>query len=82
MSREMIQQRQARFDALARAISDDDAIEFWFARELHEPLGYARWENFLRAIQRAVESCRTAGYEESDRFRGVTKMVGFPRRFG
>ncbi|MGE4286782.1 MAG: DNA damage-inducible protein D, partial [Phycisphaerae bacterium] len=36
---------------------------------------YARWENFLNAIRRAIESCKTAGYEITDHFRGVTKMV-------
>ena len=40
-----------------------------------EPLGYARWENFRIAIQRAVESCETTGYKAENHFRGVTKMV-------
>ena len=38
-------------------------------------LGYERWENFDKAIGRAVESCRTSGIEVSDHFREVTKMV-------
>ena len=38
-------------------------------------LGYERWENFDKAIGRAVESCRTSGREVSDHFREVTKMV-------
>ncbi|OIO59961.1 MAG: DNA damage-inducible protein D [Alphaproteobacteria bacterium CG_4_10_14_0_2_um_filter_63_37] len=63
-----------RFDALAQTVPDEE-IEFWFARDLQQPLGYARWENFLTAIERAVESCRTTGYDPTDHFRGVTKMV-------
>lgn len=63
-----------RFDAISQR-TDEQGVEFWFARELMEPLGYARWENFLTAISRAIESCRTTGYDESDHFRGVTKMV-------
>lgn len=63
-----------RFDALSQR-TDEQGVEFWFARELMEPLGYARWENFLTAISRAIESCKTTGYDESDHFRGVTKMV-------
>ncbi len=39
------------------------------------PLGYARWENFMTAIQRAIESCQTTGFEPEDHFRSVTKMV-------
>jgi DNA-damage-inducible protein D len=50
-------------------------VEFWFARDLQEPLGYARWENFLTAIQRAIESCKTTGYEPGHHFRGVTKLI-------
>lgn len=74
MNRELIQQMQSRFDALAKALPGEN-IEFWFARDLQEPLGYVRWENFLTAIKRAIESCETTGYSVSDHFRGITKMV-------
>jgi len=65
---------QQRFDALAQK-DEAHAVEFWFARDLQEPLGYSRWENFLTAIQRAIDSCKTTGYNPDDHFRGVTKMV-------
>lgn len=65
---------QSQFDSLARKF-DDDGIEFWFARELQEPLGYSKWENFLAAIKRAVESCETAKFDSSDHFRAVRKMI-------
>ena len=55
--------------------TDTEGIEFWFARDLQAPLGYARWENFQTAINRAINSCETSGYAASDHFRGVTKMV-------
>lgn len=38
-------------------------------------LGYERWENFDKAISRAMESCETSGIEISDHFREVTKMI-------
>jgi len=65
---------QQRLDELAQSVPEEN-IEFWFARDLQEPLGYARWENFLTAIQRAMTSCETTGYEVADHFRGVTKMI-------
>lgn len=74
MNLQTIQKMQHQFDAIAHHIPEDN-IEFWFARELQEALGYARWENFFKAIERSIESCQTAGYEPSDHFRGVTKMV-------
>jgi hypothetical protein len=55
--------------------TDAEGIEFWFARDLQAPLGYARWENFQTAIQRAMASCEASGHGASDHFRGVTKMV-------
>jgi DNA-damage-inducible protein D len=74
MNPQTIQKMQRQFDEMSHHVSDEN-IEFWFARELQEPLGYARWENFYKAIERAIESCQTAGYEPADHFRGVTKMV-------
>jgi DNA-damage-inducible protein D len=71
---ETIQILQSQFDALSQRIPGED-VEFWFARDLMEPLGYARWENFQAAIKRAIESCETTGYEPANHFRGVTKMV-------
>lgn len=50
-------------------------VEFWYARELQDCLGYVRWENFIVAIHRAMESCRSTGIEVTDHFREVTKMV-------
>lgn len=74
MASETLQHLKSSFDALSQKIPDEN-VEFWFARDLMEPLGYARWENFETAIQRAVESCKTTGYDADDHFRGVTKMV-------
>ena len=74
METETLQKLKRHFDALSQNVPDE-GIEFWFARDLQEPLGYVRWENFQTAIQRAITSCQTTGYEPNDHFRGVTKMV-------
>ncbi len=74
MTDTIVPQLTARFDELSQQLPDE-GIEFWFARDLMEPLGYARWENFTTAIHRAIESCKSTGYNEADHFRGVTKMV-------
>ena len=66
------------FDGITHTIGGDDdnvEVEVWFARELQSVLGYARWENFLVALKRAVESCKTQGADVDDHFREVTKMV-------
>jgi len=74
MESKNIQLMKGRFDALSHTIPEE-GIEFWFARDLMEPLGYARWENFQAAIKRATESCETTGYAATDHFRDVTKMI-------
>lgn len=56
-------------------VHEETALEYWLARELMEVLGYARWENFAKVLSRAMTACKTAGYEPSDHFRGVAKMV-------
>lgn len=75
MNKDLITQMQTQFDQLVNPHPDDPSIEFWFARALQEPLGYSRWENFLTAIQRAIESCKSTGYEPEHHFRGVTKLI-------
>lgn len=75
MNKDLIVQMQNQFDALAKNHPDATGVEFWFARDLQEPLGYARWENFLTAIQRAIESCKTTGYDPEHHFRAITKMI-------
>lgn len=69
-----LQALQHNLEAAAQR-ADAQGIEFWFARDLQAHLGYARWENFQSAIQRAAESCEATGHAASDHFRGVTKMI-------
>ena len=42
-------------------------------------LGYARWENFVVAVGRAMESCKTLGISIDDHFREVTKMIALAK---
>ena len=74
MDKKRVSQIKAQFD-LAIHSNQEAHIEFWYARDLMPLLGYERWENFAKAIGRAVESCETSGIEVSNHFREVTKMV-------
>ncbi len=47
----------------------------WFARELLPLLGYARWENFQVAINRAIDSRISQSINVDDHFCEITKMV-------
>ena len=59
--------------------TEDGSVEFWYARELMECLGYATWRRFKEAIERAKESCESAGIEVSDHFAGAGKMIDLPK---
>jgi DNA-damage-inducible protein D len=77
MNKLKISQYKTSFDEIAKFIENErnEQVEVWFARELQAVLGYARWENFFVAINRAMESCKTQGVNIDDHFREVTKMV-------
>lgn len=77
MDTQKIQQYKNAFDLIAKEIKDDanNTIEVWYARELQQVLGYTRWENFVVAISRAIESCKTLKVNVDDHFREVTKMI-------
>ena len=72
---------KSAFDAISKSIEDDngDTMEVWYARELQNVLGYARWENFVVAINRAIESCKTQNINIDDHFREVTKMISLAK---
>ena len=78
MDKNSILQYKNQFDSITHHIESEDAkekIEVWFARELQTILGYARWENFLVAIHRAVASCKSQQINVDDHFREITKMI-------
>ena len=52
-----------------------DGVEFWFARDLQNLLGYSEWRNFLKVIEKARESCKISNHAISDHFVDVNKMV-------
>ena len=81
MDIQKIQQYKSAFDLIAKTVKDDDGnnIEVWYARELQEVLGYARWENFVGAVGRAIESCKTLGINVDDHFREVTKKIALAK---
>ena len=78
MDKKTIMTMKKTFDDIMHT-TEDGSVEFWYARELMECLGYATWRRFKEAIERAKESCERAGIEVSDHFAGTGKMIDLPK---
>jgi DNA-damage-inducible protein D len=72
MKSEEIKQLFAQFETAADEL---EGVECWSARELQFLLGYIKWENFEKVIQKAKEACQHAGEEIQYHFPDVRKMV-------
>ena len=74
MEKETIVRLYSNFEEILQKETETGA-EFWFARDLQELLGYSKWDNFIKVIDKAKTSCKTSGYEPRDHFLDVRKMV-------
>ncbi|MDY7596174.1 DNA damage-inducible protein D [Streptococcus suis] len=74
MEQSKIYRTKEKFDSIVNQ-TENEFIDYWYARDLMPLLGYERWENFHKAIQRAMNSVETSDTKVSDHFREVTKMI-------
>ncbi|HRP33958.1 MAG TPA: DNA damage-inducible protein D [Agriterribacter sp.] len=72
MKKELIIELLSKFE---NACFEIKGIECWSARELQEILGYAKWDNFLKVIDKAKTACEKAGGAIPDHFAETGKMV-------
>jgi DNA-damage-inducible protein D len=76
MKSEEIKNLFSRFEAAA---SELEGVECWSARELQDLLGYSKWENFEKVIQKAKDACKNAGEEVDYHFPDVRKTIPMPK---
>lgn len=74
MDSRRIEQIKKDFDN-AIQITEDEQVEFWYARDLMKLLGYTEWRNFENAINRAIISCETSNIPSNDHFVEVNKLI-------
>jgi DNA-damage-inducible protein D len=72
MKKELIQELFVKFEQ-ARNIFEE--VECWSARELQGILGYSKWENFAKVIEKAKTSCNNSGIDVSHHFPDIRKMI-------
>lgn len=63
------------FSQFEEAASELEGVECWSARDLQGLLGYSKWENFEKVIQKAKDACKNAGEEIDYHFPDVRKMM-------
>lgn len=73
MKIEIIRSLTNNFESHANKSSE--GVEFWFARDLQQLLGYAKWDNFTTVISKAKTACEITGHLVSDHFADAGKMV-------
>jgi DNA-damage-inducible protein D len=76
MKTEEIKQLFEQFEAAAAEVEN---IECWSARDLQKLLGYSKWENFDKVVQKARDACANAGEEINDHFPDVRKTIPMPK---
>ncbi len=72
MKKELIQELFKKFEEACYLYKE---VECWSARELQSILGYAKWDNFFKVIEKAKTACESSGIAVSDHFADVGKMV-------
>ena len=55
--------------------TDENGVEFWYAREIMEVLGYTKRQNFELAVKRAEISLESTKTPVQHHFAGVSKMI-------
>ena len=55
--------------------TDENGVEFWYARELMPILQYSNWQNFEKIVNKAKISCENSNINVLDHFTDISKMV-------
>ena len=76
MKTEEIKELFIKFESVS---SEVEGIECWSARELQNLLGYSKWENFEKVIEKAKDACMNAGENIADHFPDVRKTIQMPK---
>ena len=73
MNQEMEETYNKRFEEIKH--TDENGVEFWYARELIKVLQYSKWENFKKVLKKAMDACENSGISIKDCFPDVRKPI-------
>lgn len=72
MKKELVAKLRQDLEAI---INYQEGVEFWYARDLQNLLGYTEWRNFLLVIDKAKQACANSKQRKEDHFVDVNKMI-------
>lgn len=73
MGNDLVNKTEKDFESIKH--TDENGVEFWYARELMVMLEYSKWGNFIKVIDKAKQSCENSNINVFDHFADVGKMV-------
>ena len=72
MKKQLIVQLHNAFESV---LQKKEETEFWYARDLQKLLGYDKWDNFLKVVEKAKMACLNSKQTIQDHFADVGKMI-------
>lgn len=73
MEKELIIKLHKNFEDYSQQAGN--GMFFWFARDLQVLLGYNKWENFQKVIEKAKIACKNTGLIVDDHFPDIRKVI-------
>ncbi|MCO6463348.1 MAG: DNA damage-inducible protein D [Saprospiraceae bacterium] len=67
------------FHKFENAASELEGVECWSARDLQKLLGYSKWENFEKVIEKAKDACKNVGEQIEYHFPDIRKTIPMPK---
>ena len=76
MENNLVNKTEKDFESIMH--TDENGVEFWYARELMIMLEYRKWGNFIKVIDKAKQSCENSNISVFEHFANVGKTSKMP----
>ena len=77
MANDLVNKTEKDFESIKH--TDENGIEFWYARELMLMLEYSKWGNFVKVIDKAKQSCKNSNISVFEHFADIGKTIKMPK---